>query len=81
MPMHSVPIWCVLTDNLWESEHRLDNFKVWDEEDEEFLDYLLEEFKFWTQQYCHFLCWWANNLESRAELIVYTPPARIGVTP
>ena len=78
MPICSVPIWCVLTDNVWDSELRLGNFKVWDAEDEEFLDYLLEEFKFWSQQVSHFENWWLNNPKSRVELIVYQPPARIG---
>ena len=78
MPMCSVPIWCVLTDNLWDLNLRLENFKVWDDEDEEFLDYLLEEFKFWSQQVSHFESWWMDNPKSRVELIVYQPPARIG---
>ena len=83
MPMHSAPIWRMLTDNVWDLELRLQNFKVWDDEDEEFLDYLLEEFKFWCQQESHFEKWWVQNPNSRAELIVYTPPVRIGavVTP
>ena len=64
-----------------ELEHRLDNLIVCDAEDEEFLDYLSEEFLFWTRQAFHFEIWWMDNPESRAELIVYTPPARIGATP
>ena len=80
MPMHSVPIWRMLTDDVWDLELRLNNFKVRDDEDEEFLDYLLEEFKFWCQQESHFEQWWAQNPNSRGELIVYTPPARIGAT-
>ena len=46
MPMCSVPIWCVLAENVWDLQLRLDGFKVWDDEDEELLDYLLEELKF-----------------------------------
>ena len=80
MPMRSVPVWCVLTWNVWDLELRLENFKVWDDEDEEFLDYLLEEFKFWCQQESHFETWWEQHPNSRAELIVYTPPVRIGIT-
>ena len=80
MPMRSVPIWCVLTEHVWDLELRLGNFKVWDDEDEEFLDYLLEEFKFWSQQVDHFESWWMDNPKSRVELIVCQPPARIGVT-
>ena len=81
MPMHSAPIWCVLTDNVWDLELRLQNFIVRDAEDEDFLDYLLEEFKFWCQQESHFEEWWEQNPNSRGELIVYAPPARIGATP
>ena len=80
MPMHSAPIWRMLTDNVWDLELRLQNFKVRDDEDEDFLDYLFEEFKFWCQQESHFEQWWAQNPNSRGELIVYTPPARIGAT-
>ena len=78
--MHCAPIWCVLRDDLWDLNLRLENFKVWDEEDEKFLDCLLEEFKFWSQQISHFYYWWLNNPKSRVELIVYQPPARIGAT-
>ena len=78
MPMHCAPIWCVLTDNLWDLNLRLENFKVWDAEDEEFLDYLSKEFLFWSQQVFYFETWWINNPKSRVELIVYQPPARIG---
>ena len=78
MPMHSAPIWRMLTDNVWDLELRLQNFKVWDDEDEEFLDYLLEEFKFWSQQVSHFGNWRLNNPKSCVELIVYKPPVRIG---
>ena len=78
MPMHSVPIWCVLSENVWDVELRLENKTVWDDEDEEELDYLLEEFWFWTRQAFHFENWWLNNPKSRVELIVYQPPARIG---
>ena len=78
MPMHSVPIWCVLAENVWDLELRLENLTVWDDEDEEELDYLLDEFNFWNQQLSHFYNWWLNNPKSRVELIVYQPPARIG---
>ena len=76
--MHCAPIWCVLTDNLWDLNLRLENFKVWDQEDEVVLYYLLKELKFWSQQVSHFENWWLNNPKSRVELIVYQPPARIG---
>ena len=37
------------------------------------------EWSFWSRQVFHFESWWHNNPNSRVELIVYKPPARIGV--
>ena len=81
--MHSAPIWCEMAENVWDLDLRLGNKTVWVDEDERERDYLLEEFKFWCQQESHFEKWWVQNPNSRWELIVYTPPVRIGavVTP
>ena len=80
MPMHCAPIWCVMAENVWELEVRLESYKVWDAEDEEEIDYLLDEWGFWTEHLRNFEDWWLLNPRSRVEVIVYQPPARIGVT-
>ena len=76
LPIWKAPIWCMLVDNMnhWECilEHH---------EDFVLLDEHFEEFDFWSRQVFYFESWWHNNPNSRGELIVYTPPVRIGVTP
>ena len=70
----AVPIWCRMVANRdgWECilEHH---------EDYAILDEHFEEYDFWSQQISHFEAWWHNNPSSRAELIAYQPPARIGI--
>ena len=78
MPMCSAPIWRMLAENVWDLELRLENFKVWDAEDEKDIDYLLDEWGFWTEHLRNFEDWWLLNPKSRVEVIVYQPPARIG---
>ena len=69
------PIWRMLVNNIeyWECRLEHDEDLV-DPSDEDFA-----EFDFWSQQISHFETWWHNNPNSRAELIAYQPPARIGI--
>ena len=78
--MHCAPICCVMAENVMELEVRLESYKVWDAEDEKEIDYLLDEWGFWKEHLRNFEDWWLLNPRSRVEVIVYQPPARIGVT-
>jgi len=75
MPMCSAPIWRMLENNKEFCECRLEHDEnLVDPSDEDFA-----EFDFWSQQISHFETWWHNNPNSRAEVIAYQPPARIGI--
>ena len=75
MPMCSAPIWRMLQNNIELCECRLEHDEnLVDPSDEDFAEY-----NFWCQQISHFETWWHNNPNSRAEVIAYQPPARIGI--
>ena len=75
MPMWKAPIWRIFVNNMefWECKLEHDEDLV-DPDDED-----IAEFDFWSQQISHFETWWHNNPSSRAEVIAYQPPARIGI--
>ena len=73
MPMSEVPIWRMLVKNIEYWEYILEH-----DEDFVILDEHFEEFDFWSQHVFYFEKWWHNNPNSRAEVIKYKPPTRIG---
>ena len=80
MPMESAPIWCMLVNNMTALECILvELYEVHGDSSSEFHLKAHEEWGFWLQQVYNFEHWWLNNPNSRAEVIVYKPPPRIGV--
>ena len=78
MEMKSAPIWRMLVNNMTALECILEELYEAHGDSESHWN-AHKEWGFWLQQVYNFEHWWLNNPNSRAEVIVYKPPPRIGV--